>query len=500
MIRPCNITLNDCPGADAPILNLSSEAPDPLMFAGIGWDPYDPYRPPPLGTVYTATDCSNVTWSADSQAMADLLAKQNAILCAPPGPGFPPFPPLPPFPVFPPIEPFTWTPPTFTPPAPPTFQQFTNTAQTATASCPDGSVFSFTVAAGTLVSAPIDPSLGPVMVDILNAQALAFALAQVWTLRVCMDVPNIFLRPPFPPDPPPDWPPGVVWPPASTDPNVPPPNWPPNRPWPPPSSKGPTLASNPGWCCLGSDLDPALNTYDVSGTGTYTFSITGAVPPGTSLVTSGARSAQLVGTPSFPGQYNYTVHAVKVGNPTISVQTSDTLNVFGMVTASLPDGTVGSPYGPVQLTTAGGTDPVTFSLLGSLPDGLTLSTDGIISGLPTAAGTFDFTVKFTDAENGTCQQDLSIDVTGVDTTCFLNADTLDSGQRGMVYSVTLTPAFAPDPGMNFVFTVVSGALPAGLSLNPNTGEISGTIDSGILPGSNPFCVELTQVPSGGGGS
>lgn len=112
----------------------------------------------------------------------------------------------------------------------------------------------------------------------------------------------------------------------------------------------------------------------------------------------------------------------------------------------------------------------------------------------------NFTVNITDADGGTCQQSVAISVTGGDSTCFLNGETLDSGQKNMTYSVTLIPAFLPDPGMDFRFTVVSGALPSGLSLDPATGEISGTIDSGVTPGSNPFCVELTQVSSGGGGS
>ena len=387
MIRPCDITLSGCPAAESPITNLSSEAPDPLVWAGLAYDPYDPHRIVIDPIIYTKRDCNGVVWSATSQAEANLLASNQAANCnrgspdTPPGGGgtdpggggIPTFPDQP--------GGFSWTPPPIIPP--PGSQVFVNQAQTATASCPNGSVFTFTVAAGLLQSAPINPELGPVMVEVLNAEALAYALAAVWAMRVCVDVPLLDLRVPPGTPPPPDWPPGVDWPVVNPDPNNPPPNWPANTKWPPDPKNGPTVGASPGWCCLGSELDPALSTYHVSGGGVYTFSIGGDVPPGTFLVPSGDRSVQLLGTPAAPGEYSYTIHAQKNGDPSISVDVTDTLKVFGMTTTSLPDGTVGVPYGPVQLQTAGGTAPVTFTLVGSLPDGLSLSTDGVISGTPT---------------------------------------------------------------------------------------------------------------------
>ena len=94
MIRPCDIILTGCPGVDSPITNLSAEAPDPFLWAGVGYDIYNPYQPPPLGDgLYTDTDCYGVAWSATSQAEADLLANQYVILCTQ-GVPFPPLPPL----------------------------------------------------------------------------------------------------------------------------------------------------------------------------------------------------------------------------------------------------------------------------------------------------------------------------------------------------------------------------------------------------------------------
>jgi hypothetical protein len=153
-----------------------------------------------------------------------------------------------------------------------------------------------------------------------------------------------------------------------------------------------------------------------SGITQFSFSISGNVPPGTTLDQVGLHSAVLGGTPTVPGVYTYTITAFQTNGPGTSVQITDTLKVFGLVTTSIPDGTVGTDYSE-QLTTAGGTAPVTFALIGALPDGMTLSPTGLISGTPTTDETSAFMVKFTDAEGGTCQQDMSITIAPIVSGC-----------------------------------------------------------------------------------
>jgi hypothetical protein len=296
---------------------------------------------------------------------------------------------------------FTFTPPVGDPQSPwiptqPNYQQFSNEAQSATASCPNGAMFTYTVKAGTIISQPVPVQLGPMMIQLLNAQALAFALQQVWALRICIDVPGMVQRQP------------------PTVPYTPPP-----PPGPGNTGNGPTLASNPGWCCLGATLLAELNTYTVgSGIAEFSFTLGGNVPPGTSLASAGPHSAVLGGTPLVPGVYIYTITATPTSGPGTSVSITDTLKVFGLTSGGLPAGIVGTDYS-AQLVTAGGTDPVTFTLVGSLPDGLSLSSTGAITGTPTADGDFSFSVKFTDAEGGTCQASLTmvvdpIPITGLD--------------------------------------------------------------------------------------
>ena len=82
-----------------------------------------------------------------------------------------------------------------------------------------------------------------------------------------------------------------------------------------------------------------------------------------------------------------------------------------VVTSSLAGGTVGSGYSQT-LSASGGTPPYSWSVVtGALPDGLSLSASGTISGTPTTAGTANFTVQVADSASQTAQKALSIAVT-----------------------------------------------------------------------------------------
>jgi hypothetical protein len=141
--------------------------------------------------------------------------------------------------------------------------------------------------------------------------------------------------------------------------------------------------------------------------------------------------------------------------------------------ASLPNGSVGTPYSQT-VSASGGTSPYTFSLSsGSLPTNLLLNgATGAITGTPTTVGTFTFTITATDATG--CSGSRLYTITIASPGCpaiILSPATLPPGQILVPYVQTITASGGTAP---YTFAIAGGALPAGLSLNPATGLISGT--------------------------
>jgi len=97
-------------------------------------------------------------------------------------------------------------------------------------------------------------------------------------------------------------------------------------------------------------------------------------------------------------------------NPTPSPSPTPTTPLaIGAVTPHV--GEVGVDYAPVTLAASGGTGSLTWTVsAGSLPGGLSLSTDGRLSGNPTSAGNFFFTLHVADAGDSSAEKPGSIRV------------------------------------------------------------------------------------------
>jgi hypothetical protein len=157
--------------------------------------------------------------------------------------------------------------------------------------------------------------------------------------------------------------------------------------------------------------------------------------------------------------------------------------------ATLPDGSVGTPYNQVVSAT-GGTSPYTFSISsGALPPGLLLdSLSGVIAGTPTTAGTFTFTITATDALGCSGSRLYSMTITSAGCPAItLNPTTLPPGVVAQQYSQPVTASGGTPP---YVYSISSGALPVALSINPATGLISGVPTT---PGLYNFTVQATDA-------
>jgi Putative Ig domain len=153
----------------------------------------------------------------------------------------------------------------------------------------------------------------------------------------------------------------------------------------------------------GSPYNAPLNVS--GGVPPITWSIiSGGLPPGMSLDPT---SGQISGTPSTQGAYTFMPQVVDSAIPPQTASPSQALtltvgppNPLSVATSLLPDGLTGTPYSSALLA-SGGVGPFTWTITsGILPSGLTLtSSTGVISGLPTAISTNNFTVQVTDSEN-----------------------------------------------------------------------------------------------------
>ena len=225
-----------------------------------------------------------------------------------------------------------------------------------------------------------------------------------------------------------------------------------------------SLSCPSGIAQVGAAYNSALTA--TGGVGAYTFSIlTGSLPSGLSLNTS---SGAITGTPTTQGTYSFTAQVV---DSLDNIATSSCSIVVSSppLTLSCPSGSaqVGVAYSSA-LTATGGVAPYAFSIIsGSLPSGLSLNAStGAITGTPTTQGTFSFTAQVVDSQENTATSSCSIVVSSLALSC-----PTGNAQVGVAYSSVFTATGGISP---YTFSIISGSLPPGLSLNSSTGAVTGT--------------------------
>ncbi len=204
----------------------------------------------------------------------------------------------------------------------------------------------------------------------------------------------------------------------------------------------------------------------------YTFSLlNGSLPTGLSLSSAGVLS----GTPSVPGISTFTVVATDTNGCSGNQQYSLTIDCPALTLAPaspLPGGTVGTAY-TQTISASGGAGAYAFArTAGTLPPGVSLSAAGQLSGTPTTAGTYSFTVTATDTNGCTGSQVYS--VTMVCPVLTLAPTSLPFGISNVSYSAVNNLLSASGGTGPYSYAVTAGTLPAGMTLNSASGALSGT--------------------------
>jgi hypothetical protein len=425
------ILVTDCPGSDSPILNFSSESPDRLFFFGTGYTPFNAWSPPRLGEQYTAPNCLGVEFSVASQEIANLIARLNPVIClgnssTPTTPGTPVVRRVP----------------------------FYNTAQAASGGCSSQATFNFVVQPGLFVVMAYPAQYAGAQAQV-DAQAQAYAQQQVVHYDFCADCTdplnlkacvggvysstNLFVLKGSPGNA--NWtssglPPGIHLSPGTTT--------------------GVTDASGDSWVRTGANRWTNLTTGASQAN----------APQGTNSSTTG--TADLLGVPTQPGNYNFTVTATASnGN---SSTWHGTFSVLGFSNFSLdpagsvlPNGSICNGYN-YQLSAVGGTPPYTFfdaNIPGPVPYGLSII-NGVMSGA-LSAGTYHFTLGVKDSLDQECTQlfVLTIDPSATQPS-ITTAGALPNGHANHPYFTPIVvTGGCPNPYASppYTMTVFSGLLP-----------------------------------------
>jgi len=247
-----------------------------------------------------------------------------------------------------------------------------------------------------------------------------------------------------------------------------------------------------------------------------TISVTGGVTPLNYSITAGTLPAGITvgsggiiaGTPSGAGSSAFTLQISDSATPPATVSMGYTITISPpqplsiSTTSPLPQAVVGTAYSET-ISSLGGTPPLTWTLIGTLPAGLTFTTNtntgstktyttGEISGVPLTAGTFTFSVEVQDSsipiQTATASFSLTINPA---TPLSITTTSLPVGTTALGYNAVVQATGGAAP---LTWTLGPGLLPPGLVLNPTSGTITGTP---VRTGTSNFIITVTdsEVPA-----
>ncbi len=242
--------------------------------------------------------------------------------------------------------------------------------------------------------------------------------------------------------------------------------------------------------------------YDITlahsgGTPPYTWSLADGSPALPNGLVLNPSTGNILGTPTATGTTPTEFKVKDSTGKSVQKVLSITVNAapipLAIQTSSITPWTI-NQFNAFALSPNGGTSPYTWGLKAGTPDlpsGLTLTSNGVISGTPTVTSNATHTFTLTDATSLTIEKPLQLSVNAIPLSITTNS--LSQGTANQSYSETLA-ATGGTGDYTWGLTGGSPALPAGLTLNQSTGEISG-IPTGTSSLNHTFTVTDETPPT-----
>jgi len=154
--------------------------------------------------------------------------------------------------------------------------------------------------------------------------------------------------------------------------------------------------------------------------------------------------------------------------PSFSSYNTSLVPAVSIISESLPDAIVGQPMIETQLQATGGTAPYNW-YSSSLPQGLTLTIDGTLSGTPMLMSAYSINISVKDSTSPAYIDSKTVTMNVV-SNISINESSAPTANVGTFYShaIPVSGGLAP-----YSWTLASGSLPIGLFINPTTGVIVG---------------------------
>jgi hypothetical protein len=211
---------------------------------------------------------------------------------------------------------------------------------------------------------------------------------------------------------------------------------------------------------------PATTVTTTGGSGSPTFSAIG-MPSGLSI---NATTGVISGTPTASGTFNVTVADKDSFGDVATKPYTFTINPGVAISgpSALPDWTINRDYPGTAIIGTGGTTPYTWTYA-NLPPGMSIDSNGVVGGTPTATGTFTPTITVTDAFGSAATQNFTINI---------HTPPKITGPASLP-DWTANSSGYPNPTMagangTTAYAWSASGLPVGLTINGGSGLISGT--------------------------